>query len=211
MVVVLAKGSGPFVAASLGLLAIFICLALAWSNLLTYALAALAALLCVFVAFFFRDPDRVVGEGVVAPADGRVMAVEASGGKLHIAIFMSPLDVHVNRAPADCKVAEMKRAGEGFRLAYEPSSNANVRLEWSLETSDGTIAMHQITGWFARRIVPYAEVGRALVKGERMGMIRFGSRVDIWLPVGAFEPVVSAGESVKAGSSTVARRGGSSK
>ncbi len=205
MGIVLARGSGPFVAASFAVAALFVALAYLWTNPMTLFLAVLSLILPVFVPYFFRDPERVAGDGVVAPADGEVMNVEAVDGRLHIATFMSPLDVHVNRAPLDCTVAASVPAGVGFRFAYEAESGHNVRLEWSLDTDGGHVEMHQITGWFARRIVPYAKVGQKLAKGERVGMIRFGSRVDVWLPAGTFEPAVAAGQKVRAAETTIAR------
>ena len=171
---------------------------------LTVVLAGMAVALPVFVSYFFRDPERIIGNGVVSPADGKVMLVEDDGKNWHVAIFMNVHDVHVNRAPLDCTVASSRRAGDGFRLAYEPGSSSNVRMEWALDTPSGRVGVHQITGWFARRIVPYATEGQKLKKGERFGMIRFGSRVDVWLPKGAFKPSVSVGQKVKAGASTIA-------
>jgi phosphatidylserine decarboxylase len=204
LAVVLAKGSGPFVAAAMAVAAFFVGIAYLWSSFLTAFLAVLALVLLVFVPYFFRDPERIIGEGVVSPADGKVMRVEADGNNWHVAIFMNVHDVHVNRAPIDCTVESSRRAGDGFRLAYEPGSSSNVRMEWALDTPSGQVGVHQITGWFARRIVPYAKEGQALKRGERFGMIRFGSRVDVWLPKSAFKPTVAVGQRVKAGSSTIA-------
>ncbi|MFH0815443.1 MAG: phosphatidylserine decarboxylase [Methanobacteriota archaeon] len=204
----LAKGSGPFIAAAVIATATFVALAYFWSNAIAMLFAGLAAGLPVFVLYFFRDPERIIGEGVVSPADGKVMAVEDDGKDWHVAIFMNVHDVHVNRAPLDCRVASMRRAGDGFRLAYEPGSSSNVRMEWGLDSAAGRVGVHQITGWFARRIVPYAVEGQALKKGERFGMIRFGSRVDVWLPKESFKPSVEAGQRVLAGASTIAEPAG---
>ena len=208
MAVVLAKGSGPFVAAAISVAAVFATLAHFRTSIITLFFAGLALLLPIFVPYFFRDPERLTGDGVVSPADGKVMAVEDDGSAWHVAIFMNVHDVHVNRAPLDCTVASSRRAGDGFRLAYEPGSSSNVRLEWALDSPAGQVRLHQITGWFARRIVPYATEGRALKKGERLGMIRFGSRVDVWLPRASFKPSVVVGQKVKAGSSTIAEQTG---
>jgi phosphatidylserine decarboxylase len=196
------------VAASVAVAVLFVALAYLWTNPLTLFLAALSLILPVFVPYFFRDPERAIAEGVASPADGKVMAVEAAGGRLHIAIFMNVHDVHVNRAPLDCTVVSATRAGEGFRLAYEPDSDKNVRLEWALDSKGGRVEMHQITGWFARRIVPYAKAGQRLAKGERFGMIRFGSRVDVWLPGGSYVAAVAVGQRVLAGATTIAREPG---
>jgi phosphatidylserine decarboxylase len=204
LAVVLAKGSGPFVVAAISVAAVFVALAYFWLNPLTIALAGLSLFLPVFVPYFFRDPERIIGEGVVSPADGKVMAVEDDGKDWRVAIFMNVHDVHVNRAPLDSMVVSSRMAGDGFKLAYEPGSSSNVRMEWALDTPSGRVGVHQITGWFARRIVPYATEGQKLKKGERFGMIRFGSRVDVWLPNASFKPSVSVGQRVKAGASTIA-------
>jgi phosphatidylserine decarboxylase len=196
--------AAPFVLATL---AFAVALTL-WWHFVLLVLLVLGFVGVGFVLFFFRDPERTVGTGVVAPADGKVVKVEGQGETLHLAIFMNIDDVHVNRAPMDCKVAGTQRSGKGYKLAFSTVTDANVRLEWSLETSDGEVRMQQVTGWFARRIVPYAGKGAVLKKGDRIGMIRFGSRVELWLPSKRFKPAVSVGDHVKAGSSTVAERSG---
>lgn len=155
---------------------------------------------------FFRDPFRRTGEGIVSPADGKVMFVEREeeGSIWHIAIFMSPLNVHVNRAPLSGKVVGMKRLGGGFRPAFNKDSAGNERVVIEMDTHIGTVRIVQIAGALARRIVPYVDVGSALRKGERIGMIRFGSRVDVYLSVGSCEPVVIQGQKVAAGKDTIA-------
>jgi phosphatidylserine decarboxylase len=207
---VLAKGSGPFVGGALVAAAILAALAYALPSPLTVTLLLMSLIPAAFTPYFFRDPDRGIGPGVVSPADGRVMAVEEAGGAIHIAVFMNVHDVHVNRAPVDCVVKSMTRSGEGYKMAFEGGSSSNVRAEWVFGTKYGDVRMHQITGWFARRIVPYTLGGERLKKGERLGMIRFGSRVDVWLPIEIFEPTVKVGARVLAGASTIAteRRGG---
>ena len=176
-----------------------------WSILLLI-FVFLVFCLGAFIAFFFRDPERAIGQGVVSPADGKIMKADREGGSLHIVVFMNVDDVHVNRAPLDCTVKSIKRSGTGYQFAFNENTDTNVRLEWMLETASGEAKMHQVTGWFARRIVPYASEGSALKKGERLGMIRFGSRVEVWLPASNYVVSVAKGDRVKAGASTIARQ-----
>jgi len=197
----------PFVAGA-GLAAVLAAaLAPAW-------LAVLLGALALFVLAFFRNPARPVPGGeddVVAPADGRVLAVDEledeRGRKgLRIGIFLSVFDVHVNRAPLAGRVVSVERAGARFLAAYDPrGERENVRLRMELERPDGRrFAVVQITGLIARRIVCHAQVGDWLARGARYGLIRFGSRTDVWLPAGS-EPLVKRGDRVRGGASRIAR------
>lgn len=169
--------------------------------------------LALFVVSFFRNPSREIppGDGVVvSPADGRVIDVAeietAPGEKaLRIAIFLSVFNVHVNRAPLAGKVVAIERTGAKFLAAFNPAAETlNVRLDLTLETAGGTrIRVAQITGLIARRIVCHAQLGELLAKGTRYGMIRFGSRTDVVLPLGS-KPRVAKGERVRGGSSVLA-------
>jgi len=202
----LAKGSAPFVVvpavlATLAALGIF--LAWAYWQPFTVCFVILAGL-AGFSAFFFRDPERRVGDGIVSPADGRVMAVQQGEGKLRIAIFMGPQDVHVNRAPMDCTVVRVERKEGPHLPAYSKESDRNAAMRWTLSTSAGEVVLWQITGAFARRIVPFVGEGAKLRKGERIGMIRFGSRVDVELPAGSARPAVGVGDIVRAGTTKLA-------
>ena len=169
--------------------------------------------LAVFVVSFFRNPNREIppGDGVVvSPADGRILdvaEVEVAPGEkaLRIAIFLSVFNVHVNRAPLAGKVVSIERTGTKFLAAFNPDAEAlNVRLDLTLETAGGTrIRFAQITGLIARRIVCHTQVGDWLEKGTRYGMIRFGSRTDVVLPLGS-RPRVAKGDRVRGGSTVVA-------
>jgi phosphatidylserine decarboxylase len=170
-------------------------------------------LLGAFVVSFFRNPEREIppGDGVVvSPADGRVIDVAeievAPGQKaLRIAIFLSVFNVHVNRAPLAGRIVAIERTGKKFLAAFNPDAESlNVRLDLTLETAAGArIRFAQITGLIARRIVCHARVGESLEKGARYGMIRFGSRCDVVLPLGS-RPRVAKGDRVRGGSSVVA-------
>ncbi|MEH0937468.1 phosphatidylserine decarboxylase [Micromonospora psammae] len=167
------------------------------------------------VAAFFRDPERDVPEdpsAVVAAADGRVLSVQrlhderfGAGEWLRIAVFLSVLDVHVNRAPVAGKVVDYFVADGGFVNAMKPDAEHNVAAYTVLDTEHGTVVVAQRTGLIARRIVQRAPIGALLARGERFGLIRFGSRTDVYLPVDAAEPLVGPGDKVVGGATVIAR------
>ncbi|MGP8078708.1 MAG: phosphatidylserine decarboxylase [Thermoplasmata archaeon] len=174
------------------------------AHLLEGTLLAAVIALAAFLAVFFRDPERSPGPGIVSPADGRVRAVESVGGRLRISVFMNVTDVHVNRAPMDARVEAIEAAGAGYRAAFRPDADRNVRRHYRLSTALGPAELVQITGLVARRIVPYVRAGATLRKGDRFGMIVLGSRVDLLLPADRARPVVGVGDRVRAGITTVA-------
>ncbi|MBI4382053.1 MAG: phosphatidylserine decarboxylase [candidate division NC10 bacterium] len=180
---------------------------------LEWQAAALAVLVvAVAVALFFRDPPREIprGEGlIVAPADGTVVQVmpysgdELGGKATQLSIFLSVLDVHVNRAPFPAVVERVDYRAGGFRLAWH--NEASVTNEQNLivlKAPEGRLAVKQIAGFLARRIVCRVVTGQKLEVGERIGMIRFGSRVDLIVPAGA-EVYVKPGDRVKGGISVM--------
>ncbi len=172
--------------------------------ILSASAGALAALL-VFLLVFFRDPERPVGDGVVSAADGRVLRVERADGRWTVSVFLSVLDVHVNRLPLDAAVEAIETGGSGFRPAYRADAGANVRRRYRLRTEIGPVEVVQITGIVARRLVSFIRPGATGRKGERFGMIVLGSRTDVVLPADRAEPTVRVGDRVRAGSSTIAR------
>jgi phosphatidylserine decarboxylase len=155
----------------------------------------------VFMLVFFRDPPRTAGTGIVSPADGRVLRVDAANRRL--TVFMGVSNVHVNRAPIDGRVASVVRTPGGHAPAYEDEAAHNERVEIILETDVGLVSVTQVVGVFARRIVPYVRRGDRVRKGQRIGMIRFGSRVEVALPRGA-RLVAKEGAIVRAGETTIA-------
>ena len=166
--------------------------------------------ICLFILsfplfLFFRDPARRPAPGVVSPADGKVMFVKKNEvlGEWHIAIFMSPLNVHVNRAPLAGRVVKIDHIKGAFKPAFNKESEHNERVVTVLATGIGKVKIIQIAGAVARRIVPYISEGQEIVKGQKIGMIRFGSRVDLFLPLDRFEPGIVPGQKVKAGISTI--------
>jgi phosphatidylserine decarboxylase len=150
--------------------------------------------------WFFRDPERVPGEGrIVSPADGVVQSIDPwADGRTRVAIFMSPLNVHVNRAPLAGTVTSVEHIAGGFAPAFNKDSDKNERVVWHFDTPLGDIEMVQIAGAVARRIVPYLAAGAKVTQTERVGLIRFGSRVDIYLPEG-IAPAVTVGQKTVAG------------
>jgi phosphatidylserine decarboxylase len=177
--------------------------------------AAALALLAAANAAFFRNPRRVIPPGeslVVSPADGRVVEVaevEDPGGFVgrswRIAIFLSILDVHVNRIPISGKVLAVRRRGARFLAAFnDEASRANVQSRMDIEGAGGFRAsVVQITGLIARRIVCYPKEGETVVRGEPYGLICYGSRVEVYLPAPS-RIEVRVGDRVSGGSSVLA-------
>ncbi len=204
----LAPGAGRFVGPS-GAVALLLGLLAAARVLpaspLVVGLFLAAVALAAFFAAFFRDPERVPAGGIVSAADGRVRAVEVDGDRLRISVFMNVTNVHVNRFPLDATVAEVSPGGAGHRPAYRPDADRNVRRSYRLETAVGEVEVVQITGILARRLVAFVRAGDARQKGERLGMIVLGSRVDVVLPAARAEATVRVGEVVRAGTTPIAR------
>lgn len=168
----------------------------------------------VWVVAFFRDPARPGPRGaglVIAPADGLVVSVREihepdflGGTARRISIFMNVLDVHVNRYPADGTVAWRRYVpGRFLNAAGEKASLENEQCSLGLETAHGRVLVRQIAGLVARRIVTDHHEGHAARQGERMGLIRFGSRVDVFLPLTAV-PAVREGQRTRAGQTVIA-------
>ena len=176
------------------------------------AAGAILLLLGLFVFSFFRNPERVIPSEpglIVAPADGRVVVVtdEENQGRSgqRVSIFLAIWNVHVNRAPAAGKITHLQYKPGKFLAAWDAKASfENEQNVFTQATEHGEIVYKQIAGWVARRVVAWKKAGDAVARGERIGLVRFGSRVDLWLPQGA-EVLVKVGENVKGGSSVVAR------
>jgi phosphatidylserine decarboxylase len=181
-----------------------------------YGWAAGCAALGAFFAYFFRDPDRriPVGEGlVVSPADGRVMAAGPAdvrwsppGDWLQITIFLSPLDVHINRIPVAGRVTRIEYRPGRFLPAYKEDACENELNEIWVDHEGRTIVVRQVVGVLARRIVCRIAEGQTLARGERIGLMKFGSRMDVFLPPDA-ELRVAVGQQVVAGETVLAHIG----
>ncbi|MFC7327318.1 phosphatidylserine decarboxylase [Marinactinospora rubrisoli] len=170
------------------------------------ALAVPAVGLATGMAWFFRDPDRGPSSGrMLCAADGVVQTVDTTAdGRTRVAVFMNPLNVHVNRAPVAGVVTGVEHRPGGFRPAFDKDSEHNERVIWTFETEIGEVTVIQIAGAMVRRIVPYFTVGQKVEQGERIGLIRFGSRVDVYLPAG-IAPGVEVGQKVRAGETRLDR------
>jgi phosphatidylserine decarboxylase len=175
------------------------------ANLQTIApfLSVIGLAFCLLLLWFFRDPERTIGDDIVSAADGTVTHVEQTENGTRINVFMSPLDVHVNRAPVAGKVISVTHHAGGHIPAFSKDSERNERLVVEWECEIGKVTTIQIAGSLARRIIPYINVGEQIAKGERYGLIRLGSRLDHFLPVGC-ELSVSKGDKVVAGVTTIA-------
>ena len=167
-----------------------------------------------FILQFFRDPAREIpqGEGLVlCPADGKVIVVGnaldpyRNVEALKVSVFMNVFNVHSNRSPVDAVVKEVKYAkGLFVNASFDKASSDNERNALVLRMDDGTeLSCVQVAGLIARRILCYVKPGDRLTRGQRYGFIRFGSRVDLYLPVGS-KPRVAIGDSVKASSTVIA-------
>ncbi|MGW0549082.1 phosphatidylserine decarboxylase [Streptomyces altiplanensis] len=170
------------------------------------AVAVPTTALAAGMLWFFRDPEREITQGrVISPADGVVQSIMPwKDGRTRVAIFMSPLNVHVNRAPLAGTVTSVEHIPGGFVPAFNKESENNERVVWHFDTELGDIEMVQIAGAVARRIVPYVPQGTKVEQGQRIGLIRFGSRVDIYLPEGV-EADVEVGQVTTAGVTRIDR------
>jgi len=161
-------------------------------------------LLLLFTLWFFRDPERVPPAdpgALVSPADGRILRAEGR----QVSVFMNVFDVHVCRAPMEGRLEEVRRSPGRFLAAYrDAASEHNERVLMRLSAPPRRLEMTLVAGLVARRIAVWASAGQALRRGERVGLIRFGSRVDVSLPEGA-AIAVRVGQRVHAGVSVIAR------
>lgn len=159
--------------------------------------------LLLFTLYFFRDPERVYnGEEkvVLSPADGKIIKIEEKEKRILISVFMSIFDVHINRAPLSGRINKIEHFKGRYLVALkDKASEENERLRWIIEDGVYSIEMIQIAGLVARRIYNFKNVGEEVKIGERIGMIAFGSRVDIIVEKENFEVLVKINDKVKAG------------
>jgi phosphatidylserine decarboxylase len=145
--------------------------------------------LALLIMLFFRDPDRSVPEGdglILSPADGKIIKCDIDADRPTISIFLSIFNVHVTRSPVTGSVKSVEFHKGKFLTAFKDAAQKeNQRNEIELETESGIVKLHQVTGAIARRTIFRPEPGQMIVAGERVGLIRFGSRVDMELPIGS--------------------------
>jgi phosphatidylserine decarboxylase len=167
----------------------------------------------LFMVYFFRDPEREPpeAEGFISPADGRVISIAPQYEREHlkcnalkISIFMSPLNVHVNRSPCDGEVMAVKHTPGSFKAAYrESASLKNENTAMLIKNGAGNVLVRQVAGFLARRTVCRVEPGEVLRRGERFGIIKFSSRLDVYLPCDV-EVLVRPNDKVRAGETLLA-------
>ncbi len=201
----------PYIAFFLILTILIFFVIAAWASVVPFIFLS-------FMIFFFRDPDRTTPPGekdFVSPADGRVILIQnvyeegfLKAEAVEISIFMSPLNVHVNRSPCDGIVKNVIYKPGNFSPAFKPEATLhNESISMLLETAKGLILIRQVAGAIARRAVCRAKIGERLGKGQRFGIIKFSSRVDIYLPVDT-SVKVKLGQKVKAGVSVIGEEKG---
>ncbi len=190
-------------------------------GIFSYTLFWIGLILTAWCIYFYRDPQRVTptDDGlVVSPADGVVSAVgpavpprELNLGaeeRIRVSVFMNVFSCHINRAPARGRIARIEhRPGKFLNAELDKASDENERNGLVIESPNGSIAVVQVAGLVARRIVCWAEMGDSIAIGERFGLIRFGSRVDVYLPQGA-TPRVAIGQTAVGGETVIAEFGG---
>ncbi len=180
-----------------------VCIYLGW-----IPIAVVLLLLVVFVAWFFRNPHRAIPDDpslIVSPADGKIIRLDESGNETRISIFLSVFDVHVNRSPLDGSVISSDYRPGKFHAAWDDSASVeNERLLLTIGTEHRQLTFALVAGLVARRIIPWVAVGDSIAKGARIGLIRFGSRVDISLPSNC-DVIVRRGDRVRGGASVLAR------
>ena len=167
-------------------------------------------ILALFCLWFFRDPDRQTPAGpyAVSPADGKVVVVTPENGGTRISIFLNVFDVHVNRTPIPGRITKVQYQPGKFLVASKPeASTENEMNTITVEGGGSTVVFKQITGLIARRIVCWKKPGDTVAAGERVGLIKFGSRVDIQLGP-EWEIAVQVGQRVSAGSTILAKKKG---
>ncbi len=175
------------------------------------------ALLGGFLTYFFRDPERHVPQDdgiVVSPADGRIMIAGPSDGRwsppgdwLQVTIFLSPMDVHINRSPVSGRITRIEYRPGTFLPAFDERSNDNELNEvWVADGEGRTVVFRQVVGMLARRIVCRVTEGEQVARGQRIGLMKFGSRMDVFLPTDA-RLSVSVGANVVGGESVLATLG----
>jgi phosphatidylserine decarboxylase len=217
------RAGWPFLAVPLGPAAVLTALGRVtdrrWTRLAAWPFLGLSA----YMALFFRDPDRrcdrepPAAEEVLAPADGVVMVagepqpeVAPEGDWKQVSIFLSVVDVHVNRSPYRGHVASTSYRPGSFLAAYrKESAHRNERSEIWLQDGDRTVVFRQVVGVLARRIVTRVRPGDQLATGQRMGLMKFGSRMDVFVPRSCTVPV-TVGQRVRGGETVIARWSGSS-
>lgn len=198
----------PFVFGCLLLAAIFFALFLSFNSYIFIGGIVLFVLLAAFMAYFFRDPQRTIpndADAVISAADGRVTRVEDRENGKFVSVFLSPLDVHINRAPISGKIVKVDYIkGKKNPATSDEASLINERNALTIEGEKMTVICTQIAGIVARRIVCWSKLGEKLAVGEKFGLIKFSSRTDLLMPKNV-EVLVKVGDRVVGGETVIAR------
>ena len=210
----MAKEGIPFILVFAGLAALAAAVGLALDSIVAFVLAGLAAVVALFMAYFFRDPERVApGEAgiVVSPADGKVMVVERvvtddPASPTQVSIFLSPFDVHINRSPIAGTIEEVTYKPGEFRVASRKiASEVNEQNVITIAGPELRIVARQIAGILARRIVCWKRAGDRVALGERIGLMKFSSRMDVVMPTGV-DVLCRVGDRVVGGVTVIGRK-----
>lgn len=181
-----------------------------YESLALAAVSVLAAVLTLFFAYFFRDPEREIPQGdglIISAADGRVTKVEERDDSIYVSVFLSPLDVHINRSPIAGKITKVDYIkGKKGPATTDKSSIENERNSVTIEGDGIKVICTQIAGLVARRIVCWKKEGDVLKAGQRFGLIKFSSRTDLVFPK-TYSVAVKVGDRVRGGESIIAKRG----
>jgi phosphatidylserine decarboxylase len=209
----IANGGFSWILASFALTFLFIVASFFSTGLLLIFLGVVSVfffLISCLLIVFFRDPERIIGPGVVAVADGKIREITTIhdtevGECIQISTFMNIHNVHVNRMPLDGTIEEITHYKGAHLPAFKKESEKNERVVLLIHTDIGRIKIIQIAGTLARRIVPYISKGNAVKKGGKIGLIRLGSRVDLYLPTKRIKPLaIQVTNKIKAGEDTIA-------
>jgi phosphatidylserine decarboxylase len=209
----IADGGMPWVLASFAVTFMIVGLSFFTNDFLAFFLFLIAVIFFVIsclLIVFFRDPERSISKGIVAVADGKIREIQnlqdADVGEcLRISTFMNIHNVHVNRMPCSGSIVTLTHYPGGHVPAFQKESDANERVVLLVKTDFGMVKIIQIAGTVARRIVPYVRVGSLVKKGGKIGLIRLGSRVDLYLPAQKVKTLmVHMSDRIKAGETTIA-------
>jgi phosphatidylserine decarboxylase len=209
-----AKGGGSWVLASSIITVALLTCFFVFTNFFRFLFLVLFVfflLASCLLLIFFRDPERPVGEGIVAAADGKIREITKLfepeiGECTRISTFMNLHNVHVNRMPLDGTITMLMHQPGGHVPAFRKESERNEQVVILIQTSIGVVKVVQIAGAVARRIVPYVNQGDSLRKGTRLGLIRLGSRVDVYLPTKKIKQLsIQVNDRKKAGEDTIAQ------
>jgi phosphatidylserine decarboxylase len=209
----IANGGFSWILASFALTFVFIGASFFSTGLLLILLGVVSMfffLISCLLIVFFRDPERAIGHGVVAVADGKIREITTIhdtevGECIQISTFMNIHNVHVNRMPLDGTIEEITHYKGAHLPAFKKESEKNERVVLLIHTDIGRIKIVQIAGTLARRIVPYVSKENAVKKGGKIGLIRLGSRVDLYLPTKRIKPLaIQVTDKIKAGEDTIA-------